>query len=327
MTDSADQRSKKTAEKVKSNASNAIGKEFFKGSSDRDLIPRRAPSAGSAEDRYGRRKAQPKSIEDSQLTAPTIPTAPSAAKQGAPPGARDSEVPGTRSKQTQVRREENRRPLAAVARARTSSNYGTRIVLIFVLAGILFYLFAPSTLKTSSDLNQAKKTRLESEKKDSLSAIDRERVNFHREAVGRKLNRDRMGVQYQNVLSSTVINLEPKYKAEHDMMTGLPLAGERPTERERSRDSRGSLSPTFADTYVQYSLKEQQEAADLEKRLQKQYIDEFIANAARAGYRVKVDKNGNVKVEGRNPAANGTELSSPASGTEDPGRSGGGAIH
>jgi hypothetical protein len=102
------------------------------------------------------------------------------------------------------------------------------------------------------------------------------------------------------------------------MMAGLPLKPEA-HHRETSRERMEPMDPDSPDARVQYQLQEQQALNDWERNAQKQYIDEFVANAAREGYRVQVDRNGGVKVLGRIPAQ-----SQP--GSADAGRTGRGSI-
>lgn len=140
------------------------------------------------------------------------------------------------------------------------------------------------------------------------SLIDR--VEYYRKSVGRRLNMQRIGVEYENEMTAPRLKQSAKKVPEPDMMTGVPLMAE-PHHRTTSRDRSEPANPDYADNRVRYGLREQEQLADYEKRSRQAYVDQFVANAAKAGYRVKVDKNGNVIVLGRVPA---DEMSSaPAS--------------
>lgn len=148
---------------------------------------------------------------------------------------------------------------------------------------------------------------------DSLQVIDpvaeksmRESVNYFRNETGRRLNRERINVEYENESTAPEIKMGAKAPADADMMSGLPLNPE-PYHRTTSRDRAEPANPDFSDDRIRYSLREQQLANEWESRARKAYIDEFIANAAKAGYRVQVDKNGVVKILGRTPAAAGMD--------------------
>lgn len=146
-----------------------------------------------------------------------------------------------------------------------------------------------------------------------------DRVDYYRKTIGRKLNIERVGVEYENQVSAPRISKSAKKAVEPDMLRGLPLASE-PHHRRSSRDRSEPINPDYADTRVQYDLREQELFNDWEKRSREAYIEQFIANAAKAGYRVKVDKSGVATVVGRVPTSDSGQLVLP------PSRSGGGAM-
>jgi hypothetical protein len=128
-----------------------------------------------------------------------------------------------------------------------------------------------------------------------------ERVEYYRRSVGRQINRERIGTEYANQKLAPRVLSGAKRAIETDMLNGVPLAVEK-HHRLSSRDRAQLADPDFADNRVAYSLREQEQMNDFDKRAHRQYVEEFIANAAKAGYRVRVDKDGNVKVLGRGPA-------------------------
>lgn len=129
----------------------------------------------------------------------------------------------------------------------------------------------------------------------------RDRVKFHKNEVGHRLNRERINVHFENISSGTGLPSIVKPEADLDPLNGLPLAAEK-HHRENSRDQHEKLDPSYADANVAYKLKEQQWISEWERAAQQQYIEEFIANAARSGYKVRVEPNGKVTVLGRIPA-------------------------
>lgn len=135
----------------------------------------------------------------------------------------------------------------------------------------------------------------------------RDRVLFHRNLTGGKLNRDRVGIEVENQVTAPSLPTLAKPVRPPDVMAGLPLVAE-PHHRAKASERIEPLSPNFADTNVMHSLREQQAANDWEEQAREQYIKEFIANAARAGYQVKVDSNGVVTVMGRNGAIEAGKL-------------------
>jgi len=64
------------------------------------------------------------------------------------------------------------------------------------------------------------------------------------------------------------------------------------------------INPDYPDTRIQYGLKEEQEAQEYDARVKQQFVDEFIENARREGYDLRVDRSGNVQVR-RAPTAEG----------------------
>jgi len=129
----------------------------------------------------------------------------------------------------------------------------------------------------------------------------RERVEYYRKTVGRQINRERIGTEYANQTSAPRKLSTMRKANEPDMLNGVPLVVEK-HHRVSSRDRSELANPDFSDNRVAYGLREQEQLNDFDKKAQRQYVEEFISNAAKAGYRVRVDKKGNVQVLGRGPA-------------------------
>jgi hypothetical protein len=337
-------------------------RDLFPSKSDA-LVPARRPIAGSASDRY-RARPTSESIEDSRMTALigeeplTEPSAERDAKSAqkiAPrfeqkTDQRTAELksepkpmkPGKKVRLDTIRvqetvvgpKETSAKPdvtsasqlrhkartgseTSASRRPKQQSNSVRYALLILAIAVIGF------AVKAQLASNQ--KAAAVSAEAEPPSDVLNDRVAFHREEVGRKLNRERLNVQYQNGIEGARLPQVIKKVPDTDMLIGVPLV-EESAARERSRDRHEQVNPSYADTYVQYSLQEQQQINEWEKTAQKEYVDEFIANAARAGYKVKVDKLGNVSVVGRYPAAQGAN-GQVIQGKNIGGPSGGGSIH
>lgn len=127
-----------------------------------------------------------------------------------------------------------------------------------------------------------------------------EDVQFHLTKTGTKLNRERVKTQYENDLTAPAVGYEIKKEKEPDMMKGLPLASEEPP-RVDSRRRAESVNPNYPDARTQYALEEERHIREWDSRANKAYTEEFIANAARAGYAVKIGPDGVARVVGKVP--------------------------
>jgi hypothetical protein len=127
-----------------------------------------------------------------------------------------------------------------------------------------------------------------------------EDVQFHMTKTGTQLNRERVKTQFENDLTAPDVGYTLKKVKEPDMMKGLPLASEEPP-RVDSRRRAESVNPNYPDARTQYALDEERNIRDFESRANKAYTEEFIANAARAGYAVKIGSDGVARVVGKVP--------------------------
>jgi hypothetical protein len=181
--------------------------------------------------------------------------------------------------------------------ARAKSN---NIVLILALIGMV--------VMASVVLTPVLRAKFAPEGDRPVSLVDRDGleqfVNFHRHETGMKLNTERIGVEIENAITAPSLGYDAKKVPAPNMLNGLPLAGETFAPSVERPDARvEQTNPDFPDARTEYNLQEQQDEAEWERRAQKQYVDEFVANAQRAGYRVKIDKYGRVTVLGRTPVA------------------------
>lgn len=186
-----------------------------------------------------------------------------------------------------------------------------RAILLAFLIGIVAYGI--------SEWQKGKKTNEPVIDEAALKAAEqalRDRVQFHRNLTGGKLNRERIRVEVENQMSAPIQPTKTQPVQVQDVMTGVPLVAE-PVQNSSYRDRLQAANPDHPDSRIMYTLQEQQAANDWEEQAREQYINEFIANAARAGYKVKVDKNGVVTVLGRTRPGEAADLPTypPASGS------------
>ena len=126
-------------------------------------------------------------------------------------------------------------------------------------------------------------------------AEEAQRIEFHKQLTGATLNRQRIGVEYDNYMSAPALPLTAQKIKQPTGLEGIPLQMERNT-RDRSDEHPIPVDPDYADARVQYSLQEEQDASEWQARAQKEYVNDFVANAAKAGYKVQVNKNLDVQV-------------------------------
>ncbi len=188
-------------------------------------------------------------------------------------------------------------------KAKDKSNSAAAILLILLFGFIGYGIGEWRNSGASSGVTEDK-----ADLKTAEQALQ-ERVQFHRSLTGTKLNRDRIQVEVENALTAPVPTSNTYAAPPRDMMAGVPLVAEtlpNPSYRDRLK----AANPDLADARIMYTLQEQQAANDWEEEARQQYIQEFITNAAKAGYKVKVDENGIVTVLGRIHPAEANRLPS-----------------
>ena len=83
-----------------------------------------------------------------------------------------------------------------------------------------------------------------------------DRAGMHRALTGSKLNRERIGVEYDNAMTApTDVKFDRKHNP-NEMLSGLPLNGET-HHRDSTRDRSVPLDPDYADAGIQYRLLEE----------------------------------------------------------------------
>lgn len=205
----------------------------------------------------------------------------------APIADQQTSVTSTQLRKTQVKKRESH----------SSAGW---LLLVPVVGLVTFALMEGSPLSSSSTVAAP------TQKPTADDAAFRERVEFHRKMTGWKLNRERVDVDIQNRVTAPAIPFGVPKVAQPNIMKGLPLAGET-HHRKSSRDRSEPLNPGYADARVMYGLQEEQDAREWEKRANELYVKEFIDNARRGGYDVRIEEDGSVTAKPI-PRAPGSEV-------------------
>jgi hypothetical protein len=135
------------------------------------------------------------------------------------------------------------------------------------------------------------------------SSATADRIDYYRKSTSLKIERDRIDSQIANERLPTLNNQTgdnadalATASVPPNVMSGLPLVGESHW-RTGASDRLAQPRPSDLDQAVMKNLKDEQDrvAADLEER--RAYIREFVANAKRDGYDVRIDEEGNVQFQ------------------------------
>ena len=170
-------------------------------------------------------------------------------------------------------------------------------------------------------------------KTSTLEAVRREtqaKIDFYRNQLGHRLNSDRVGVEILNTRSAPGLEAGTAPQPDKSMMNGVPLMQESYVERNygskehgdsavryTSRDSTQPVPIDRPDARIQYGLQEEQHRAEFDRRVQQEYIREFVENARRDGVKVVLDQDANViSAEPINP--NDRNAYSRTPGSTDP---------
>ncbi len=186
----------------------------------------------------------------------------------------------------------------------------TAWVLFISAIGLFSYIgFAPGLAKhPNSSASQLTDTQIQ------------ERLDFHRDLTGTRLNRERIDVQLRNHFDAPDLPIDAHKVKVPDMMSGLPLAGEQNLFAPRQKAD-WPVNPSHPDAKIMYGLQEEQDRVYFEKQARKAWLTDFIENARKDGYAVQIDRFGNVKTKripeaDREPSSN-TETGLNSSATTD----------
>lgn len=120
-----------------------------------------------------------------------------------------------------------------------------------------------------------------------------ERIEFHRKTTGWRLNNERIETQIDNHYQAPNIPFNAQKVKPQDMMKGLPLGSEA-NIGANAPEKTLPVNPSYADARIMYGLQEEQDNLAAEKLAKQIYVQEFIQNAAADGYKISVDKDGNI---------------------------------
>ena len=98
------------------------------------------------------------------------------------------------------------------------------------------------------------------------------------------------------------------------MMRGVPLMQENYVDQNYGAATRTEPVPVdHPDARIQYGLQEEQHREEFDRRVQNEYVKEFVENARRDGVKVVLDKDANVievtPIRGRQPGSTSEGLS------------------
>lgn len=121
------------------------------------------------------------------------------------------------------------------------------------------------------------------------------KVKFYRSQLGHKLNRDRMNVEIQNSISAPRIDGLATKAVDRSMMMGVPMMQENYVPQNYGPATKTQAVPVdHPDARIHYGLQDQQDEQEFDRRVEAEYVREFIENARREGVKVTLDKNQNV---------------------------------
>ncbi len=132
----------------------------------------------------------------------------------------------------------------------------------------------------------------------ALNSIAREtksKIDFYRSQLGHRLNRDRVDVEILNSRVAPPLDPTLAPKVDRSMMRGVPLMQENYVDHNYgSRTKTEPVPVDHPDARIQYGLQEEQHRDEFDRRVQQEYLREFVENARRDGVKVVLDKEGNV---------------------------------
>jgi hypothetical protein len=131
---------------------------------------------------------------------------------------------------------------------------------------------------------------------ESLKRETADKIKFYRTQLGHRLNRDRVDVEIMNARVAPKLDVTAVPQVDRSMMRGVPLMQENYVDQNYN-GSRNHMEPVnidHPDARIQYGLQEEQHRDEFERRVQDQYVKDFIENARLDGVDVTLDAAGNV---------------------------------
>ncbi len=180
------------------------------------------------------------------------------------------------------------RPQVVEEESHESSRWlGPLLLLAALFMGFLGYW----NIERSSALRAAKSVSADT--KRAVNSEDRSRIEFYRQQMGHRLNRQRVDVEIENVVRSPTLGPADAPLADRAMMYGAPLMPEG-YYKTSSRDRLTPVHPDHPDARIQYGLQEEQDRDQFQQLADKAYAQDFISNARANGFDVTLDEDYNV---------------------------------
>lgn len=126
-----------------------------------------------------------------------------------------------------------------------------------------------------------------------VTGEDRSRVEYYRRELGHRLNSNRVAVELQNYNKAPLLDSNAHPIKERTMTSGVPLMPEGYGIKS-SRDRLEPVHPDHPDARIMYGLQDEQDRDGWQRLADQTYVKEFVENARRDGYNVKVDADFNV---------------------------------
>lgn len=162
-----------------------------------------------------------------------------------------------------------------------------RFLLLFI--GGLIAISGASVLDSMRTQGTTKRAAQRGERARPPTTIDSQ-VSKHKAKTGDRMNRDRIGAQYENMRAAPLSGYSTSGSDPDQVLDGVPLSAEQHPYSFRPDES-VPLPTSDLDASVSNSLQEERDLEEWEKREREEYIREFVANARRMGYKVKVQSN------------------------------------
>lgn len=130
---------------------------------------------------------------------------------------------------------------------------------------------------------------------NSFARETKSKIDFYRNQLGHRLNRDRVNVEIMNSRVAPSLDATLSPKVDRSMMRGVPLMQENYVDQNYgSRMKTDPVPSDHPDARIQYGLQEEQHRDEFDRRVQQEYLREFVENARLDGVKVVLDKEGNV---------------------------------
>lgn len=183
-------------------------------------------------------------------------------------------------------------PVRPVAKEKEQEESNRWLGPLLLIAAIFMGIVGYWNIERSSALRAAKSIPV-ADSKRPVNSEDRSRVDFYRQQLGHRLNRQRVDVEVENIVRSPSLGLTDAPKSDRAMMYGAPLMPEGYYNMS-PRDRTTPVHPDHPDARIQYGLQEEEHRDQFQKLADKAFAQEFISNARANGYDITLDSDYNV---------------------------------